>query len=192
MARRANDHFVDKAVIFSILFAAAMRDDTAYIAQSEWWSDLQRHFVVSFLKEYSIIILWLASLLIVFGVLSRRQFLVYLTPGPLIFLMGVLYAGCRGLIEDSELGGKVFIGFLFYTVVIFYCFNIIFNDCTSNFVKNTCIFCALFFKFSCRNQRIQFAHRQRVCAWKPQIVRNCGGSESYGGPIRARRKSIIV
>jgi len=91
MARRANDHFVDKAAIFFLLFAAAMRDDTAFIAQSEWWSDLQRHFVVSFLKEYSII-LWLAGIFIVFGVLSRRYFLVYLTPGPLIFLMEVLYA----------------------------------------------------------------------------------------------------
>jgi hypothetical protein len=29
MTRRANDHFVDKAAIFFILFAAAMRDDTA-------------------------------------------------------------------------------------------------------------------------------------------------------------------
>lgn len=135
MARRANDHFVDKAAIFFILFAAAMRDDTAVFAQSEWWSDLQRHFVVSFLKEYSIVILGLAGIFIVLGVLSRRHFLVYLTLGPLIFLMGVLYAGCRGSIEDSELGGKLFIGLLFYTVVIFYCFNIILNDCTSNFVK---------------------------------------------------------
>ena len=117
---------------------------------------------------------WNKLILIVFGVLSRRHFLVYLTPGPLIFLMGVLYAGCRGSIEDSELGGKLFIGLLFYTVAIFYCFNIILNDCTSNFVK------ILVSSIRCRNQRIQFAHRQRVCAWKPQIVRNCGASELYG------------
>ena len=92
MARKANDHFVDKAAIFSILFAAAMRDDTAFIAQSEWWSDLQRHFVVSFFKEYSIIILVLTCILIVLSVLRCRHFYAYLTLGPLIFLMGVLYA----------------------------------------------------------------------------------------------------
>ena len=135
MARKANDYFVDKAAIFFILFAAAMRDDTDFIAQSEWWSDLQTHFIVSLLKEYSITILALTGILIVVGVLRRRQFYLYLTLGPLIFLMDVLYALCRGLIEDSEFGVKLFIGLLFYTVVIFYCFNIIVSDCTSSFVK---------------------------------------------------------
>jgi|HubBroStandDraft_6_1064221.scaffolds.fasta_scaffold248255_1 hypothetical protein len=135
MARRANHHFVDKAAIFFILLAAAMRDDTAVIAQSEWWSDLQRHLVVSFLKEYSIIILGFTCILIVSGVVSRRHFFIYLTLGPLIFLMEVLYAVCRGSLGDSEFGVRLLIGFLFYSVVIFYCFNIIVNDCTSNFVK---------------------------------------------------------
>lgn len=91
---------VDKAAIFSILFAAAMRDDTDFIAQSEWWSDLQTHFIVSFLKEYSITILVLTGILIVLSGLRRRHFYTYLTLGPLIFLM---YAVCRGSIEDSEL-----------------------------------------------------------------------------------------
>jgi hypothetical protein len=70
----ANDHFVDKAAIFSILFAAAMRDDTSF---DEWWSDLQRHFVVSFLKEYSITILVLTGILIVF---KRSQVSTFFTP----------------------------------------------------------------------------------------------------------------
>jgi len=75
-----------------------MRDDTALIAQSEWWSDLQTHFVVSFLQEYSITILMLTGILIVLSVLRRLHFYVPLTLGQLIFLMDVLYAGCRGSI----------------------------------------------------------------------------------------------
>ena len=47
------------------LVRSRTKDDTAVIAQSEWWSDLQRHFVVSFSKEYSIIILWFTCILIV-------------------------------------------------------------------------------------------------------------------------------
>jgi O-Antigen ligase len=146
MARKANDHFVDKAVIFSLLFAAAMRDDRAYIAKSEWWSDLKINFVVSFLHEYSVAILILTGILIVLSVFRCRHFYAYLTLGPLIFLMDLLYAACRGSIEDPHLGVNLFIGFLFYAVVIFYCFNIIANDCTSNFVK-ILVFSMLYFSY---------------------------------------------
>jgi O-Antigen ligase len=139
----ANDHFVDKAAIFSILFAAAMRDDTSF---DEWWSDLQRHFVVSFLKEYSIIILVLTGILIVLSVLRCRHFYAYLTLGPLIFLINVMYAVCRGSIEDFQFGAKLLTAFLLYGVMIFYCVNIIINNGAREFVKIV-VSCMLYFSY---------------------------------------------
>jgi hypothetical protein len=144
MARKATAHFVDKAALFSILFAAAMREDTTSL--DEWSSDLQRHFVVSFLKEYSIAILVLTCALILLSALKWRHFSVFLTFAPLIFLINVLYAVCRGSIEDFQFGLRLLTGLLLYAATIFYCCNIIINTGASEFIKIVAS-CMLYFSY---------------------------------------------
>lgn len=110
--------------IILLLFAGAVKNDAAELSQSEFWSDISRTYMLSFIKNniYAIYIILLTIFL--YSISSLRSINFRVNSFVLLFVLTYFYGFLRGMYTDFTFSAKMLFGFLLFFCLYIYIYSL--------------------------------------------------------------------
>ncbi len=107
-----------------LLFVGAVKNDTATLAQSEFWSDITRTYILSLIKDYIYILYIILFILFLYSVSSLKMIRFRINSYVLLFVSVYFYGFLRGMYTDFTFSAKMLTGFLLFLGLYTYIYSI--------------------------------------------------------------------